>query len=98
MTGLFNAFLPQLRGLLGGRAVARVLKRHSAQVANDVILPDGRGGLTQIDHLALTASAILVIETKHYSGLIFGRAHEPHCRTPAIAPTSMRLDCLKNEP
>ena len=77
MPGLFNTFLPQLRGLLGERAVARVLARHSAQVANDVILPDGRGGLTQIDHLALTASAILVIETKHYSGLILGRVHEP---------------------
>lgn len=77
MTGLLGAFLPQLRGLLGERAVARVLKRHSAQVANDLILPDGRGGLTQIDHLALTSSAILVIETKHYSGLILGRQHEP---------------------
>jgi hypothetical protein len=77
MTGLLGTFLPQLRGLLGERAVARVLKRHSAQVANDLILPDGRGGLTQIDHLALTSSAILVIETKHYSGLILGRQHEP---------------------
>ncbi len=77
MAGLLRLFMPQLRGLLGERAVARVLKRHSDDVANDIILPNGGGGLTQIDHLVLTASAILVIETKHYSGLILGRAHEP---------------------
>ncbi|MEA1052253.1 nuclease-related domain-containing protein [Lamprobacter modestohalophilus] len=73
---LLKAFLPRLRGLLGERAVARVLKRQALRVANDIILPDGRGGLTQIDHLVLTPTGILVIETKNYSGLIFGRERE----------------------
>jgi len=77
LVGLLQAFRPQLRGMLGERAVARVLKRHAAQVANDLILPNGLGGLTQIDHLALTANGILVIETKNYSGLVLGREHEP---------------------
>lgn len=74
---LLKLFRPRLRGLLGERAVAKVLKRQAVRVANDLILPDGRGGLTQIDHLALTTRGVLVIETKHYGGLIFGREHEP---------------------
>ncbi|MBK5940212.1 nuclease-related domain-containing protein [Halochromatium roseum] len=73
---LLQAYRPRLRGMLGERAVARVLKRYSSYVANDIILPNGLGGLTQIDHLALTPNGILVIETKNYSGLVLGCEHE----------------------
>jgi hypothetical protein len=55
MWGVLQGWLPQLRGILGERAVARVLKRYAVRVANDIILPNGRGGLTQIDHLALVS-------------------------------------------
>jgi hypothetical protein len=60
----------------GEAVVARILKRYCVAVANDVIFPDGRGGLTQIDHLALTSRGILVVETKHFAGLIFGRERD----------------------
>jgi hypothetical protein len=45
-------------------------------MADDLIVPDGRGGLTQVDHLALTAAALLVVETKNYGGLILGQARD----------------------
>jgi len=34
-----------------------------------LILPDGRDGLTQIDHLALMSNGLLVVETKN-SGVV----------------------------
>ncbi|NEX15506.1 MAG: hypothetical protein C1943_02430 [Halochromatium sp.] len=77
LVALLRAYRPQLRGMLGERAVARVLKRYTRYVANDIILPNGLGGLTQIDRLALTPNGILVIETKNYSGLVLGREQEP---------------------
>lgn len=52
-----------LAGRRGEAAVSRALRRRLAHVADDVILPDGRGGLTQIDHLALTPTGVLVVET-----------------------------------
>ena len=35
------------------------------------------GGLTKIDHAILTAGGILCIQTKHYSGIVFGGEEEP---------------------
>jgi hypothetical protein len=69
-------FLPRLLGAVGEAAVSRVLRRHLKHVADDLLLPDGRGGLTQVDHLALTADGLLVLETKNYAGLILGQAKE----------------------
>lgn len=67
---------PRRPGARGEAAVARRLRRYCAEVANDVILRDGRGGLTQIDHLALTSAGLLVVETKDFGGLIFGQTHD----------------------
>ncbi len=64
------------RGSVGEAAVSRRLRRCCAEVANDMVLRDGRGGLTQIDHLALTPDGLLVVETKNYGGLIFGQVHD----------------------
>ena len=73
---LLGALRPMSRGAAGEARVAKVLQRLFAEVLNDVILPDGRGGLTQIDHLALTPAGLLVVETKNYGGSIFGQARE----------------------
>jgi len=70
---LFGA---NLRGKAGEAQVTLVLRSLAADVRDDVLLPDGRGGLTQVDHLVLTPAGIWVVETKDYSGLIFGRARE----------------------
>lgn len=69
--------IPRVRGKLGERRVAQWLARIvEGEALHDVILPDHRGGLTQIDHLVKTRTALLVIETKHYRGQIFGRAFD----------------------
>jgi len=66
-----------LLGRAGEAQVGQVLQRLLPEVANDLILPDGRSGLTQIGHLALTCKGLLVVETKDYSGSIFGYRREP---------------------
>jgi hypothetical protein len=69
-------FVPMLRGRAGEARVAAVLDRVGADRLHDVILPDGRGGSTQVDHLVLTGAGILVVETKNYRGSVYGREHE----------------------
>ncbi len=68
--------LTQRRGAEGEFQVGQVLERLFRKVRHDLILPDGRGGLTQIDHLVLTPAGLLVVETKNYRGAIFGQADE----------------------
>ena len=67
---------PRQLGARGEAAVGRRLRRYCDDVANDLIIRDGRGGLTQIDHLALTSHGLLVVETKDFGGLVFGQAHD----------------------
>ena len=64
------------RGKAGEAQVTLILRQLAAAVRDDVLLPTDRGGLTQIDHLALTPAGIWVVETKDYGGLIFGGAKD----------------------
>jgi hypothetical protein len=73
---LKSIVVPWRRGKLGESRVGAVLDRLGAETLHDVILPDGRGGLTQVDHLVLTGAGLLVVETKNYSGLILGQERE----------------------
>lgn len=50
----------------------RAVKRIGARVMGDVNLPDGMGGMINIDFLVLSIDAILVIGMKLYDGMIFG--------------------------
>jgi restriction system protein len=70
--------VPPLRGRAGEAQVGAVLDRIGADTLHEVLLPDGRGGIIQIDHLILTGAGILVVETKNYSGLVFGQERETH--------------------
>jgi restriction system protein len=63
-----------ITGQKGETAVARKLAFLGAPSLHDVILADSRG-LTQVDHLVLGPDAILVLETKTYSGFITGGLH-----------------------
>ncbi len=46
-------------------------------VMNDVILFNAHNGKSsQIDHIFITSSGVYVIETKNYSGYIYGKEHE----------------------
>lgn len=47
------------------------LNHNTYHVLNDVTLPIGKE-TTQIDHVVIATTGIFVIETKHYSGWIFG--------------------------
>jgi restriction system protein len=60
----------------GERLVGTALERLFPAVLHDVILPNARSGLTQIDHIALTPKGLLVVETKHYRGTILGNPED----------------------
>ena len=62
---------------IGIMRIRRALDLRSPDVLHDFILPGAYGGLTKIDHAILTAGGILCIQTKHYSGIIFGAEDEP---------------------
>lgn len=72
----FRALLPSLKGAIGEAMVGSTLNGPFGNVLHDIIVPDGHGGLTQIDHVALTGAGLLVVETKNYSGTIFGTAKD----------------------
>lgn len=60
----------QIKGDLGEQSVSLTIKAMGLPIQNDVTIP-GRKGLTQIDHLVLTRSGIVVLETKNYSGSLY---------------------------
>ena len=62
---------------VGAARIRRALEARGPDVLHDFILPGAYGGLTRIDHALLTAGGILCIQTKHYSGIVFGGADEP---------------------
>lgn len=64
-------------GRIGTLRIRRALEARSPDVLHDFILPGAYGGLTKIDHAILTAGGILCIQTKHYSGIVFGGEEEP---------------------
>lgn len=76
ISGLRIAFKARTQGWIGERVVAGRLKEHVHAALHDVILPDGRGGLTQIDHLLLNDQGVWVVETKTFTGRIFGRERD----------------------
>lgn len=68
--------VPRLKGEAGEVSVAGQLIRLGFPSRHDVILHAPDGGLTQVDHVALTARGLLAIETKNYAGSVFGGALE----------------------
>ncbi len=69
---------PKVKGRIGEKAVElglwSALDKEEYQRFPDLILPTRRGGLTQIDHVILSPYGLFVVETKDYSGWIFGDA------------------------
>lgn len=66
---------PEARGQRGEESVARILDRilanYGGYIINDVIIPSGKN-TTQIDHIYFSKKGIFVIETKNYSGRVYG--------------------------
>lgn len=69
---------PHFIGYMGELKIAGYLKDLSKEyvVLNGVTIPDQRSGTTQIDHVVVSPYGIFVIETKNYSGWIFGDAKQ----------------------
>jgi restriction system protein len=76
LTALKLLFSARLKGAAGERAVGKLLNRLGTAALHDIILPDGQGGLTQIDHLVLTSAGLLVVETKNYAGQVLGQPRD----------------------
>jgi hypothetical protein len=64
-------------GRIGLFRIRRALSQRSPDVLHDFIIPGAYGGLAKIDHAILTAGGILCIQTKHFSGIVFGGEDEP---------------------
>ena len=70
--------LPRLfANRLGQLRMRAVLRKCRADVLQDFILPGAYGGLTRVDYALLTPGGILCIQSKHYSGIVFGAEDEP---------------------
>lgn len=71
---------PAVKGARGERRVNSILDRRlpssEYKVYHDVTLPTSRGP-TQIDHIVVSRYGVFVIETKNYTGWIFGDAMSP---------------------
>lgn len=62
--------LPSMKGAIGEWRVRSAISPLCLASLHDVLIQDERG-LTQIDHIALTAQGILAIETKNYAGTLY---------------------------
>ena len=51
-----------------GRALKKIARDHR----RNVLVPDGMGGQIQLDYLVLTEHGILVLDTRHAPGVVFG--------------------------
>ncbi|MCM3756355.1 NERD domain-containing protein [Sporosarcina aquimarina] len=65
---------PAIRGAVGEWQVNRKLAKlgDEYRIFSDIYVPNGEGGYTQVDHIVLSHYGVFVIETKHYSGWIYG--------------------------
>ena len=61
---------------IGKWRIRSALAKRSPDTLHDFILPGAYGGLARLDHAVLTAGGILCIQTKHYSGVVFGGEDE----------------------
>jgi hypothetical protein len=90
VSGIKLAAKARSQGWIGERLVANRLDRLGHSALHDIILPDGRGGLTQIDHLLLNGRGIWVLETKTFTGRLFGRPRDKQW-TQRIGKKSYRI-------
>jgi Nuclease-related domain len=66
-----RAFKAEILGRKGEAVVAQEIERLGLPALHNIVLIDERGA-TQIDHVVRTASGIVVLETKRFSGMVTG--------------------------
>lgn len=78
---LIRLFRPHIKGWFGEQILDKLLKARldgtKYKILHDIMLPTDDGATTQIDHVVVSEWGIFVIETKTYSGWIFGDAKSP---------------------
>lgn len=80
IVGKNPGYLRQHKGeALVSDAIQQAFHPRDWHLLNNVTLPIS-GGTTQIDHILISRHGVFVIETKHYSGWIFGKAHDKQWR------------------
>ena len=70
---------PNFKGKVGEFMVSEdVAKYLSAEyiLLNNCTLPDQKDGTTQIDHILISPYGVFIVETKNYTGWIFGNARQ----------------------
>jgi len=72
--------MPVIKGKYGEWVVKRKLRKlgDAYTVFHDVYIPNGERGLTKVNHIVTSVYGVFVIETKHYSGWIFGDEFKPY--------------------
>lgn len=80
LTLVFRSTLNHMSRFITARVgqwrIRAALRKRSADVLHDFILPGAYGGLAKVDHAILTAGGILCIQTKHCNGIVFGGEDE----------------------
>ena len=78
---LFRVFWANFLGWYGEMVLhwklKHVLDQRQYIVMHDIMLPTEEGTTTQIDHIVVSQWGIFVIETKTYSGAIYGKKGDP---------------------
>lgn len=80
LLSIYRVFRPQIKGFIGEKVIAYVLKRLDPtkyKTINDVMVETDTG-TSQIDHVIISNYGIFVVETKNYSGWIFGDDHSQY--------------------
>ena len=71
---------PSIKGKMGERHVSKKLNRlankYGGYVIDDVIIPGENDKTSQVDHIYVNNSGVYVIETKNYSGRIYGNDNQ----------------------
>lgn len=77
---ILKSVFPQLKGYIGEKRIRKLLDSLGEEytVFNDVYVPKKSGEMTQVDHVLLSPYGIFVIETKNYSGWIFGQEQQKY--------------------
>lgn len=72
--------LAQKKGAVGEQIIKVLalskLNPQQYRYFGNLIIPNGKGGTTQIDNIIVSPFGIFVIEAKYYSGWIFGQTHD----------------------
>ena len=76
-TGYLILSLPSVRGGIGEKKVDRRLKclvsKYGGQAFHNVMIAGENGHTSQIDHIYVCSKGVFVIETKNYSGRVYGK-------------------------